>query len=619
MADSKRQAYAFIPRCINHKPSTAKQKAPKAISSSSQHSSSCFDAENGSYSTESDNDNVKQFSSQQRWPSTDEPECIICKRFGEYICDETDEDVCSLECKALHLKSIKLHSEQAHLVHDNASVLREEDCSSNPHQEGELFDKHYSSVTIYKPVKDIISLSEEQMSIFRQKLEIRTKGSEVPKLIQQFNQCLFTAKLLQNLKENGYISPTPVQMQTIPTIMSGHDVLVSACTSSGKTASFVLPIIHNIYNCLSGLPPVHEFCKYPIALIITPTRELAIQIEEIAKVFSKSLNNLRTALLIGGVPIAPQLHRLKHKIQIVVGTPGRINDILVNYESLQLKYVKMVVLDEVDVMLQMGFQNQIQNLVEQIPSKPQFMMFSATIPPSTENLASKMMGNPVFISIGLSGLPNKSIKQIVLWVEDKSKKKKLFSIIEDSKHFLPPALVFVDSKMGADMLTEAITKRFVLHCESIHSDKSQAERTRILQDFLTGAFDILVSTNVVGRGIDLVNVRQVILFDMPSNIEDYTHQVGRAGGLHSSGFVIAFINNSNKKIFFDLKSLFETTNNKLPDQLLHSQYLKNECEKKDNKKKKLKHTNSQSSWRNDEIVNPQNLLQILTKNRKPLL
>lgn len=617
---SKKHCYAFVPRSISHRP---KQKAVKTVSATKFQPKLPEQNQESGDCTSSDHDNddvIKKSSLQQRWPSTDEPECIICKRFGEYICDETDEDVCSLECKKIHLDSLKPNTKDSI---SNVQVFSKSYCSENEgltiETELESFDSFYSSKTTFDLSQNKTNGEKNRYISIKEKLEIQTQSecAMVPDLILNFHECSFERQLLENLQENEYVSPTPVQMQTIPIVLSGKDVLVSACTSSGKTASFILPIIQNIHKCLGGLGPSHVYCKYPLAMIITPTRELAIQIEETTKLLSKSLPNLRTALLIGGVPLAPQLHRLKHKIQILIGTPGRINDILVNYKLLQLRNIKMFVLDEVDVMLQMGFHNQIETIVELIPSKPQYMMFSATIPHSTEKLASRMMINPVYISVGLSGLPNKSIKQIVLWVEDVSKKKKLFSIIEDSKHFLPPVLIFVDSKIGADMLSESITMKFNISCESIHSDKMQTERTRIMQDFLAGAYDILVSTNVMGRGIDLLNVRQVIIFDMPHSIEEYTHQVGRAGGLHSKGFVISFINNSNKKIFFDLKSLFDVDNNKLPDQLTYSPHLKNEIEKR-GKKNKSKKSHSLLTQSNAEI-NPQNLLQILTKNKKDFL
>ena len=599
MADSTRLSYTFIPRSVVHKKQAKGSQKP---SRANIIRSSFFCSTQAKEENSDTTDDVKQYNSQQRWPAADEPVCVVCKRFGEYICDETDEDVCSLECKSKHLNTRKAQSGEAVITQDTST-------STWQHS----FDLCYSSNVMYNPVKEISSISEENIILLREKFEIRTKGVRVPKLILNFNQCSFSSQLCKNLEENGFVSPTPVQMQVIPTILCGNDVLVSACTSSGKTASFILPIIHNIYSCIGGLPASHDFCKYPIGLILVPTRELASQIEEIAKLFCKSLKNFKTALLIGGVPLSPQLYRLKHKIQLIIGTPGRINDILENHGLLQLQYIKMVVLDEVDVMLQMGFQNQIQYIVEEIPGKPHYMMFSATIPPPIEDFASKMMSNLIFISVGLPGLPNKYIKQIVLWVEDVSKKKKLFSIIGDAKHFLPPALVFVDSKLGADMLCEAISEKFVLHCESIHSDKSQPERSKILQDFLAGAYDILVSTNVMGRGIDLLNVRQVILFDMPNSIEEYIHQIGRAGGLGSTGFVMSFINNSNKKIFLDLRELFKTTENKLPDQMIHSPYMAIESEKREKKRKQMKYKGSIT--RNNEKVNTQNLLQILTKNR----
>ena len=417
-----------------------------------------------------------------------------------------------------------------------------------------------------------------------------------------------------NLREHGFLAPTPVQMQVIPSMLCARDVLVSACTSSGKTGAFLLPILHRIHLCLATLPQNHPFCKTPLAMVITPTRELAEQIEHVAKEFAKSLINMRTALVIGGAPMPPQLHRMKRNVQLLVGTPGRIIDLLSHHENVfSVARVKMVVLDEVDVMLQMGFRNQISSIVEGIPCKPQYAMFSATVPAEIENLAASMLKSPIFVSVGSQGLPNKMVKQIIIWVEEASKRKKLFSILAEKKYFSPPALVFVNSKLGADMLTSVIAEKFSLKCESLHSDKPQGERSKILSHLLDNVYDIVVCTSVIARGIDLVNVNQVIVFDMPNTIEEYVHQIGRAGGLASKGFVMSFVNKGDKKLLSDLKDLCDASGVRVPDELKNSPYLVSEREKRERRNKgKAKHP---KPWC-EEKVTSQNLLQILTKNTR---
>jgi len=549
-------------------------------------------------------DEVKQSSSQQRWPATDEPVCVVCEKYGEYICDQTDADVCSMECKKKHLQMIK----HMPIAETGSSKTNIED----PTCEVEIsFEEFYKEKVAWLPNGCIGS--EVNLKL-KEELNIRTKGDTVD-LISSFDQCSFTSGLLENLQTHGFVHPTPIQMKVIPCILSGRDVMASACTSSGKTAAFLLPIIHHIHSCLSSLSRAHQFCHSPIAMVITPTRELAIQIEETAKEFAKGLNNVRTGLLIGGAPLPPQLHRLNAHVQLVIGTPGRISDVLENHRVLDLSQMKLVVLDEVDVMLTMGFQNQIMSIIEVIPTKPQFLMFSATIPPLIEKLAGTMMIEPVFIAVGEHGLPNNLIKQIIIWVEDVSKKKKLFSILSEQKYYSPPILVFVNSKLGADLLRDAISEKFSIQCESLHSDKTQVERINILANLMDGVYDVVVCTNVVARGIDIVNVNQVIVFDMPNNIEEYVHQIGRAGGHLTKGFAISFVNKLNKNIFVDLKDVSEACGLKLPEELIRSPHLTNELKKREQvSARKYKH--SALKRRKDETITSQSLLQILTKNSK---
>lgn len=567
------QSLTFLPRSLLQKNTARDVKVKKSASTEEAVVS---------------DDKVKQTSREQRWPSHDEPVCVVCGKYGEYICDETDEDICSTQCKKTHLAE-----QQQEKVSESTDI-----CVN------ETFDCYYDQQTKYIPHQALLNITEDKAAMFRKKMNIFVKGKNISKLATTFHHFNFPDQLLHNLTEIRYAVPSAVQMQVIPLVLESRDVLVSAATSSGKSAAFLLPIIHRIHACTGGLKVSHDFCKYPVALVLAPTRELCMQLEEQAKVFCRSLPNMKTALLVGGCPLVHQLHRLKHNVQLVIGTPGRINDILAHH-NLNLHHVKMVVLDEVDVMLNMGFHSQILSILELLPTKAQHLFFSATIPPTIEALAGKLVHDVVHVRVGASGVPTAHVKQLVLWVEEASKKKKLFSILTDRKHFLPPAVVFVNSRMGADMLCEAVSKKFRLSCESIHSDKTQDMRTDILQQFLAGAHDLLVSTNVMGRGLDLVNVRQVILFDMPKSIDEYVHQVGRAGRYDEKGFSIAFINNTSKRLFVDLKNLFDFTSNKLPEELLHSPYLKD-----DGRKKKVV-----QSQRNEKEINTQNLFEILTKKR----
>jgi len=274
--------------------------------------------------------------------------------------------------------------------------------------------------------------------------------------------------------------------------------------------------------------------------------------------------------------------------------------------DVHLTSVKIFVLDEVDTMLQMGFEQQVQEVIEKLPEKKQVLMFSATIPSSIESMAAKMLVNPVYVSVGSPSVPNASVKQIVLWVEDKSKKKRLFSILQDSRHFKPPVVVFVVSKIGADMLAEAVRKVCNLHCLSMHGDKSQSERSQVLESFLAGECPVLVCTALLGRGIDLPNVSQVINFDMPTSVEEYIHQVGRAGRLGSTGWALTFINNTSKHVFIDLVETLQPLAVTLPQELLNSPYLLQQKQRSKESANKRKHR--------DKLVTEENLMDLIKKN-----
>ncbi|XP_027649146.1 probable ATP-dependent RNA helicase DDX59 isoform X4 [Falco peregrinus] len=348
-----------------------------------------------------------------------------------------------------------------------------------------------------------------------------------------------------------------------------------------------------------------EPTETPSALILAPTRELAIQIERQAKELMAGLPNMRTVLLVGGLPLPPQLHRLKQSVKVIVATPGRLLEIL-KQSSVQLHGIKIVVVDEVDTMLKMGFQQQVLDILEDMSHDHQTILVSATIPVGIEHLANQLLHNFVRITIGEKNLPCSNIRQIILWVEEPSKKKKLFEILNDKKLFKPPVLVFVDCKLGADLLSDAVHKITGLQCTAMHSEKSQVERTDILQGLLQEKYEVIVSTGVLGRGLDLVNVKLVVNFDMPSSMDEYVHQVGRAGRLGHSGTAITFINNNSKKLFWDVVKRVKPTGTILPPQLLNSPYLHDQKRREQQRLKQLQNS----------LVTGDNIMDIIRKHDK---
>ncbi|XP_063956097.1 probable ATP-dependent RNA helicase DDX59 isoform X2 [Lytechinus pictus] len=484
---------------------------------------------------------IVSFSKNQRWPDEDEPVCVVCGKYGEYICDQTEADVCSLECKAKNLirRGIQPTIPQTKKPADDTCVSVQDtaaadDVNDSPEEDDKPF--------IYSEHPDISDLTAERVQDIRNEVQIFVEGINVHRPILEFEQLRLPAKIQSNLQLSGYVTPTPIQMQAIPSALALRDLMICAQTSSGKTLSFLVPSVIIIYNqVLTGFGS-----KDPYVLILTPTRELAMQIEEQAKQLMKGLSSMKTALLVGGLPLPPQLHRLHQGIQFIVGTPGRIMDII-NQEGVNLSDIKLVVIDEVDTMLQFGFQQQVYDIMTHLPDNHQTIFTSATIPTSIEKMASSLLNNPIFISVGTPSTPCTSVKQVILWVEEPSKKKKLFAILQDPKHFRPPALVFVNSKLGADLLAQAVEKCCGISVASLHGDKPQIQRNEILQEFKDGAHDVMISTAVLGRGIDLPGVKMVVNFDMPGTVEEYIHQIGRTGRLGTSGTAMTFINNNSKK------------------------------------------------------------------------
>ncbi|XP_003264573.2 probable ATP-dependent RNA helicase DDX59 [Nomascus leucogenys] len=524
---------------------------------------------------------VKSFSKTQRWAEPGEPVCVVCGRYGEYICDKTDEDVCSLECKAKHLLQVKEKQEKSKL--------------SNPHKADSEPESPLNASYVYKEHPFILNLQEDQIENLKQQLGILVQGQEVTRPIIDFEHCSLPEVLNHNLKKSGYEVPTPIQMQMIPVGLLGRDILASADTGSGKTAAFLLPVI---------MRALFE-SKTPSALILTPTRELAIQIERQAKELMSGLPRMKTVLLVGGLPLPPQLYRLQQHVKVIIATPGRLLDII-KQSSVELCGVKIVVVDEADTMLKMGFQQQVLDILENIPNDCQTILVSATIPTSIEQLASQLLHNPVRIITGEKNLPCANVRQIILWVEDPAKKKKLFEILNDKKLFKPPVLVFVDCKLGADLLSEAVQKITGLKSISIHSEKSQIERKNILKGLLEGDYEVVVSTGVLGRGLDLISVRLVVNFDMPSSMDEYVHQIGRVGRLGQNGTAITFINNNSKRLFWDIAKRVKPTGSILPPQLLNSPYLHDQKRKEQQKDKQTQ----------NDLVTGANLMDIIRKHDK---
>lgn len=496
-----------------------------------------------------DND-VKQRCWNQREALPGEPHCVICGRYGEYICDETDDDICSLECKRILLDRIAKSRPPVPCL-SPVKLPATDEC----YYVRETNDKSEAS-----------SLTSDQAKLLRRKLEICIRGGLVPAPILSFPSCNLPEKLLENLEAAGFEMPTPVQMQAIPSALIGQNLLVSAETGSGKTGSFLVPIVS---YCAKSNADKHHSQRKPLAMVLTPTRELCIQVEEQAKLLGKGLP-FKTALVIGGDAMAGQLYRIQQGVSLIVGTPGRLIDVLTKHD-IKLDSVSILVVDEVDSMLERGFHEQVMQIFRAL-SQPQVLMYSATIPKEVQKMANSMVKDLTMISVGKPNKPTGAVKQVAIWVESKQKKQKLFDILTSKQHFKPPVVVFVSSRIGADLLSEAIGITTGIKALSIHGEKSMKERREILKSFLVGEVPVIVTTGVLGRGIDLLCVKQVIVFDMPNSIKEYVHQIGRASRLGEEGSAMVFVNEENKYLFRDLVQILKSSGAAVPRELANSPY-----------------------------------------------
>ncbi|KAJ6674825.1 ATP-DEPENDENT RNA HELICASE DBP3 [Salix viminalis] len=498
--------------------------------------------------SEAAGDDVKKTSRDQREALLGEPICVVCGRYGEYICDQTDSDICSLECK------------QTLLGRDGDTNL----------PAGLPLPKRLAGTDecFYVRDSESLPLTSDQTELLRRKLEIHVKGASVPDPILSFSSCNLPEKLLDNIQTLGYDMPTPIQMQGIAAALTGKSLLASADTGSGKTASFLVPVVS---RCATFRHGNLSKSKKPLAMVLTPTRELCIQIEDQAKLLGKGLP-FKTALVIGGDAMARQLYRIQQGVELIVGTPGRLIDLLAKHD-IELDDIMILVLDEVDCMLQKGFRDQVMQIFVAL-SQPQVLMYSATTSQEVEKMASAMAKDLIFVSIGQPNRPSKAVKQLAIWVESKQKKQKLFDILMSKQHFLPPAIVYVGSRIGADLLTNAITVTTGLKALSIHGEKSMKERREIMRSFLVGEVPLVVATGVLGRGVDLLGVRQVIVFDLPNSIKEYVHQIGRASRMGEDGTSFVFVNEENKNLFPDLVEVLKSSGAVIPRELVNSSYAK---------------------------------------------
>ena len=346
-----------------------------------------------------------------------------------------------------------------------------------------------------------------------------------------FSNLGLCTELLRAIKEEGYTTPTPIQTESIPVILSKKDVLAAAQTGTGKTAGFTLPLLELLNKNYSK-----DKKSSVKALILTPTRELATQVAQSVEVYGKYLP-FKSAVIFGGVGINPQKAILKKGVDIITATPGRLLD-LVSQDCLDLSKVEFLVLDEADRMLDMGFIHDIKKILSILPKQRQNLLFSATFSPEIKKLADGLLKTPVLIEVSKANSTSHKVEQTVHHVDKERKKELLIHLL--NKNSWKQVLVFTRTKHGANKLSEALIKDKITSA-AIHGNKSQGARTKALDDFKAGTVRVLVATDIAARGIDIDQLPHVINFELPNVPEDYVHRIGRTGRAGNSGDAISLV------------------------------------------------------------------------------
>lgn len=367
-----------------------------------------------------------------------------------------------------------------------------------------------------------------------------------------FDALGLAAPLLQAVANTGYTVPTPIQAKAIPLALTGIDLMAGAQTGTGKTAAFTLPILHKLLPLANtSTSPA----KHPVrALVLVPTRELAIQVEENVKVYANN-TDLRSLVVFGGVDIKKQLPALKAGVEILVATPGRLLD-HIEQKSIQLNQVQVLVLDEADRMLDMGFMPDLKRILALLPKQRQTLMFSATFSKEIKKLSDEFLNNPTLIEVARSNATSENVEQKAYAVEQSKKQALLAYLLKNEAN--NQVIIFTKTKVTADRLSKALI-RDGFAADAIHGDKSQQERISALDAFKQGSITTLVATDVAARGLDITDLPMVINYEIPSAPEDYVHRIGRTGRAGASGIAISLVSEDEEKYFVEIEKLIKKT------------------------------------------------------------
>jgi ATP-dependent RNA helicase DDX46/PRP5 len=457
------------------------------------------------------------------------------------IINENTEDLLDNESNTVHI-----NDEAEKLI----KILNEKNKKDLPVHE---FSTLPFTKTFYKECDFIKRLSNDDVKELRKHDSVKIQGKAILKPILEWSQLGFPASIFEVLKALNFTSPTPIQCEGLPHIMNGNDFIGIAKTGSGKTIAFLLPLFRQLLS--NPIPPLSATGgSTPRAIILTPTRELALQIAKTAKAFADKLG-LKICKCYGGQSISKQISDLKKQADIIIGTPGRIIDLLCTNGGriLNLSYITYLVMDEADRMFDLGFEPQIFKILNVIRPDKQAVLFSATFPPKMQNLARKTLNNPIEVLIGNKNIVNENINQHFEIVPDEeSKFNKLLNILGNNYNEKNgKVLIFIEKQTGCDSMVKKLIKRGY-PVMSLHGGKDQSERDGAIKDFQNGIIDIIVATSIASRGLDVDNLNLVINYDAPSHLEDYVHRVGRTGRGTNKGDAYTILTKDQEKCAFDL-------------------------------------------------------------------
>ncbi|GIZ49758.1 hypothetical protein CKM354_001278500 [Cercospora kikuchii] len=454
-------------------------------------------------------------------------------------------------------------------------------------------DKHWSE-------KKLEHMRERDWRIFKEDFNISTKGGSIPNPMRSWSESGLPKRLLDIVDQVGYKDPSPIQRAAIPIAMQSRDLIGVAVTGSGKTAAFLLPLL----TYISELPALDEMTKNdgPYAIILAPTRELAQQIEIEAKKFATPLG-FTCVSLVGGHSIEEQSYNMRDGAEIIIATPGRLVD-CIERRVLVLSQCCYIIMDEADRMIDLGFEEPVNKILDALPvsnEKPdteeaedasamarhvglskyrQTMMYTATMPAAVERIARKYLRRPAQVTIGNVGEAVDSVEQRVEFVQGEDKRKKRLADILNSNEFAPPIIVFVNVKRNCDNVARDIQKMGYT-CVTLHGSKTQDQREAALKSLRDGQTEILVATDLAGRGIDVPDVSLVVNFNMATNIESYTHRIGRTGRAGKTGTAITFLGGEDHDVLYDLKQMISKSSiSRLPDELRRHEAAQSKVDRK---------------------------------------